>query len=150
MKSEEERAAVARAYYLKNKEKLREKNKRWLAANPGKVAEYSRRFHAKHPERKSEYYRRHRAKRRDQIESNRLKRRYGITREQVEQMKIAQNNQCSICSKELVKSHIDHDHVTGKVRSILCPHCNGALGLLQESARIAFLAASYLQSHGKA
>ena len=29
--------------------------------------------------------------------------------------------------------HIDHDHVTGQVRKILCRSCNGALGKVKEN-----------------
>lgn len=41
-----------------------------------------------------------------------------------------QNNRCAICSCELGTGHlrhIDHDHVTGQIRGILCNKCNRAL-----------------------
>jgi hypothetical protein len=39
----------------------------------------------------------------------------------------------------------DHDHVTGKVRGLLCPNCNQALGLIKDSIETAKSFVSYLQ-----
>jgi hypothetical protein len=43
-----------------------------------------------------------------------------------------QNAQCAICDTPThpLKLNIDHDHVTGKVRGLLCTACNSGLGLL--------------------
>ena len=44
-------------------------------------------------------------------------------------MREEQCNQCEICHKTLTDSfHIDHDHKTKKVRSLLCGKCNTRLG----------------------
>jgi hypothetical protein len=43
--------------------------------------------------------------------------------------------------------HVDHDHVTGKVRAILCYACNSALGLIRESKEIALSLASYIDEY---
>ena len=47
---------------------------------------------------------------------------------------------CEICSKPLSVHGkrqdvfaVDHDHITGKIRGILCASCNTGLGLLQEN-----------------
>ncbi len=64
----------------------------------------------------------------------RVKRKYGLTLEQIEQMRLDQNNQCKTCKREFVKTpHVDHNHKTGEVRGLLCGPCNRALGLLQEN-----------------
>lgn len=39
---------------------------------------------------------------------------------------------------------IDHDHVTGKVRGLLCGTCNRAIGLLQDNPTILTRAIQYL------
>lgn len=54
---------------------------------------------------------------------------YGITSLQYEAMKLKQGG-CGICGKVLrVKKYcVDHDHVTGKVRGLLCSRCNKGLG----------------------
>lgn len=43
-----------------------------------------------------------------------------------------QDNACGICEVPFIghPPNIDHDHVTGEVRGILCNYCNRALGRL--------------------
>jgi hypothetical protein len=48
-----------------------------------------------------------------------LKRRYGITDEEVRGIILAQRGGCGICGAP-DPEHVDHDHVTGEVRGILC------------------------------
>jgi len=43
--------------------------------------------------------------------------------------------------------HIDHDHVTGQVRGLLCGKCNSAIGLLQDDPEIIRAAAKYVMKH---
>jgi len=46
-------------------------------------------------------------------------------------MLIKQNNLCAICHNEFKPFkdiHIDHNHITGKVRGLLCSKCNMSLG----------------------
>lgn len=73
---------------------------------------------------------------------------YGITLEIFGQMLSEQGNACAICRGADKKWCVDHDHATGKVRSILCRNCNLALGNLGDSAKIAAAATAYLIKHG--
>ena len=43
--------------------------------------------------------------------------------------------------------HIDHDHVTGAVRGVLCAACNTAIGLLGDDPARIRMAAAYVESH---
>jgi hypothetical protein len=43
--------------------------------------------------------------------------------------------------------HVDHDHVTGTVRGVLCFTCNAALGQLQDDPEIIRRAADYLEGN---
>ena len=57
-----------------------------------------------------------------------LKKNYGITVEQYEEMLSNQNHRCLICDKheDEVKTRlaVDHNHVTGEIRGLLCTYCN--------------------------
>jgi hypothetical protein len=74
--------------------------------------------------------------------------RHGITKEIYEQMYNAQSGKCYICGIGGVKLHIDHNHTTGKVRSLLCKECNMALGLLKENVDTLNNMIEYLEKDG--
>jgi Recombination endonuclease VII len=75
-----------------------------------------------------------------------LQRKYGITLEQYEQMRLDQDNKCAICSNEFTKSpHTDHDHETGEVRSLLCGTCNKGLGQFKDDPELLRKAAVYIE-----
>ena len=78
-----------------------------------------------------------------------LKYSYGITPEEFEIMLIEQNHKCKICKNNLIhfcrKTHVDHNHVTGKVRGILCNKCNLLIGHALDSIDILKSAIKYLK-----
>ena len=53
-------------------------------------------------------------------------------------MKI-QENTCKLCGASFgpkgKKPALDHDHTTGCIRDVLCLHCNGMLGKVENAAR---------------
>lgn len=61
-----------------------------------------------------------------------LKSRYNITLKQYNQMFENQKGCCAICGihqSKLDKSlGVDHNHITGKIRKLLCCKCNSAVG----------------------
>jgi hypothetical protein len=57
-----------------------------------------------------------------------------------------QNGKCAICSIELDKPVLDHDHTTGYVRAVLCEHCNKGLGHMRDNPELLRLAAAYLET----
>lgn len=80
-----------------------------------------------------------------------LRRRYGMTPKQYDQMLADQGGLCKICKRsetrrnnkgEITPLHVDHCHRTGDVRSLLCNNCNIALGMVGEDPELikAFLA----------
>ncbi|WP_081842766.1 endonuclease VII domain-containing protein [Actinomadura welshii] len=76
-----------------------------------------------------------------------LKHRYGITGDEVEWMVAEQGGVCAICLRADAK-HVDHDHLTGLVRRILCFKCNGGLGQFHDDPVRMRLAADYLELRG--
>ena len=78
---------------------------------------------------------------------------YGLTIEDYNKILGDQNNKCPICDEKLKvigindvrKPNIDHCHVTGKVRGILCHRCNKALGLLRDDIQIIERALNYIR-----
>lgn len=86
-----------------------------------------------------------------------LKKAYGLTMEQYESMLVAQHGVCATCHKpettlshwngNAKRLHVDHDHVTGKVRGLLCGRCNAALGHAGDSITTLLALVQYLQRH---
>jgi hypothetical protein len=74
--------------------------------------------------------------------------RHGITKEIFDEMCITQDQKCYICQQTTDKLHIDHNHVTGDVRKLLCKECNMALGLVKENKFTLNNMINYLEEHG--
>lgn len=68
-----------------------------------------------------------------------IKMRYGITKEEYENMLLKQKGGCAICEKtksghnNTDKMVVDHCHKTKKVRGLLCNRCNTLLGLIDDN-----------------
>jgi hypothetical protein len=83
-----------------------------------------------------------------------LKRNYGMTYKQYQEMLIEQDSKCFLCggpgflmNKERHKLAlvVDHCHETGKVRGLLCHNCNRALGLFKDNPDVLIKAAEYVR-----
>jgi hypothetical protein len=64
------------------------------------------------------------------------KRLYGITIADYDRMFDEQNGLCAVCGSDKAlgrgrRFHVDHDHITGKVRGLLCHLCNTAIGRIE-------------------
>ncbi|MFE2969933.1 endonuclease domain-containing protein [Streptomyces sp. NPDC059340] len=60
-----------------------------------------------------------------------LKHKYGISLEEYDAMLRAQNGACAICGQPCSTGRqlaVDHDHMTGVVRALLCLNCNRNVG----------------------
>ena len=68
---------------------------------------------------------------------------YGISPEDYDAMLAKQGGLCAICLNA-AKLVVDHNHTTGRVRGLLCPECNQAIGLLRENRASLQNAITYL------
>lgn len=74
------------------------------------------------------------------------KRLYGITQIDFDSMLLDQNFNCGICGKGIDSSaHLDHNHMTGELRELLCSNCNVLLGLVGEDINVLEKAIEYLK-----
>ncbi|MEE1669660.1 endonuclease VII domain-containing protein [Streptomyces sp. WAC07094] len=73
-----------------------------------------------------------------------LKRHYGLTQAERDEMVASQRGLCVICLKAPAV-HVDHCHETGKVRGVLCFNCNSAIGKLGDDPDAVRRAAAYLE-----
>lgn len=73
------------------------------------------------------------------------KSKYGVTPEDLERVLRNQGGVCAICSGILTHPHIDHCHISGKFRGILCVTCNTGLGKFGDSVERIQKAIRYLQ-----
>ena len=74
-----------------------------------------------------------------------LKRRYGITAAEYDAMVEAQGGLCVLC-RERPPEHVDHDHMTGTIRGVLCSCCNQGLGNFRDSIATMRAAIDYLET----
>lgn len=86
----------------------------------------------------------------DQDRRSWLKKNYGITPEQYQEMLENQNSKCAICKEEGIikkgKLCIDHSHETNEVRGLLCHGCNLGLGHFQDKIDLLKNAIIYLKN----
>lgn len=64
-----------------------------------------------------------------------------------------QENKCALCLEsndgKKRKLHLDHCHVTGKIRGLLCMRCNMGLGFFKDSVELCKRVLTYLEYYAK-
>jgi len=110
----------ARKWHLERPDYIRRKNAEWKRNNPDYARDWQR------------------------------KRNFGITREEVNTMLISQDYKCIGCEKHFsgnFREYVDHDHVSGKVRGLLCRQCNLILGFINDNEETLNRLALYLKKN---
>ena len=59
----------------------------------------------------------------------------------------SQDFACDICGSEIFPLHVDHCHVSGKFRGLLCNSCNNGLGRFRDNPARLKTAALYLEKY---
>jgi hypothetical protein len=92
----------------------------------------------------------------DKAKSQRLKQ-YGLDLDGYNALRKKQKYCCAVCHKHETEVsqgrakttatalHVDHDHVTNKVRGLLCTNCNTILGKCYDDVKILKQAVNYLK-----
>lgn len=109
-----------RHYYCK--ECQNERGAKWRAANPDKAKEVAKRSQRK----------RH------------LSSTYGMSVDEYDALLEKQGGVCPLCQRELKRPSIDHCHSTGKIRGILCRHCNSSLSVFENDPDAIYRLIAYL------
>jgi hypothetical protein len=131
-----------------DKDKKKQSHKRWVENNKEKYRSITNRckkeWSIRNPEKVREYRRKYNLKHYGYASSPRVKKVYEDIYTPLLQ---AQNGKCSICGSfpNGKRLSIDHNHSTGKIRGLLCSHCNLALGLFQDSVTNLSRAIGYLE-----
>ena len=136
-KDAEQRKEYGRQHYLTNKAQIREKAKLKYKTNKEEIIRQT-----------TEWANRNKDKVRTASRKSKLKK-YGLTPDSFNTMIEAQFHRCKICGvvfDELSRTCVDHCHSTGKVRGILCFHCNTALGHFRDSIETLYAAIDYLEN----
>ena len=81
-----------------------------------------------------------------------MKKTLGIGEKEYNTLLQKQNHCCAICSHPHIdekgkRLHVDHDHITGKIRGLLCNHCNLGLGHFKDNPFFLATAMWYLDSN---
>jgi hypothetical protein len=72
-------------------------------------------------------------------------RRYGISAAEYDSLKKKQNGACAICRRRSKqKLCVDHCHLTGMIRGLLCNRCNLGLGMWRDNQASLIAAVAYL------
>ena len=84
----------------------------------------------------------------DRATDLRLQRTFGITLDEYNCIFEYQKKCCAICKKPVPKGGkrlaVDHCHITGKVRGLLCMSCNRALGKFRDLDELVINAGEYV------
>ena len=93
--------------------------------------------------------------RKEYTQNKHLRYSFGITLDEYKKKLVLQNNVCAICKQpetsllagKVKRLAVDHCHVTGKIRGLLCTNCNLALGGFKDSPTIMLEAIKYITGY---
>jgi hypothetical protein len=117
-----------------------ERNREWYKRNRVEQIARTKRYQATHKKERDEYVKKYRKNNREKIISKLYKMPVG----EWTRMLINQQGLCNICLVQLKKVHVDHCHVSGRVRGLLCVSCNNGLARFRDSVEILNAAIRYL------
>lgn len=139
------------AYRKRNKSEIAKKRKAYQERTKLQKKKYDHKYYQLKIEEKRaygrEYARIHHKHRRKYFKKWCMMNKYGITIEQVSEMKFTQKSRCALCGDKFrgeIDVCVDHNHSTGQVRELLCKRCNLGIGQLREDPQLLLKAHDYL------
>ena len=129
----EKNAAWQRTYRAKNVEKYRASYRRWNMDNKDKINARAKLYRKRY---------------RDKIAASKRRRKFGTDGRALWE---SQRGLCAICKVDLMTltpkhRHLDHDHITKKVRGWLCYNCNHMIGKAKDDPARLQAAIKYLEA----
>ena len=89
----------------------------------------------------------------ENAKNRKLKLLFNITLDEYNDLLKNQNNKCAICKSTNPSGkgnfHVDHCHKTGKIRGLLCHHCNLGLGNFKDDTELLNIAIEYLNKQNQ-
>jgi hypothetical protein len=143
-----ERYAQDPVYRAKEKRQSTERGRSYRQAHKEEINARARAHYQAHKDeinsRSRARYHAHKHDSASPVRTAHLKR-YGISPAEYEALLAKQGGVCAICRKRSKQRLcVDHCHVTGMVRGLLCLKCNGALGYLKDDQASLVAALAYL------
>lgn len=124
-----------------------------MPRTPEKTEEYRLKYNTPlHKKKRAEATARYRLRNPVKWKESRLKKEYNLTIGEYQVLSEVQNHVCAICFMPDTRSNqlvVDHNHVTGEVRGLLCHNCNLGLGNIRESVEIAYSMVDYIIKYEK-
>ena len=138
----DELATKNREYYKNHKDKSLAQKREYDKLHRNERSIYNKKYRNDHREKLVAHQKEYRKAHREEI----LMKKYRLTIENYDKMLVAQNGVCAICGHppNWRCLSVDHNHITGNVRGLLCTNCNMMLGLVDDSIEILRSAIEYL------
>ena len=144
------------------------RNKKYYASRQEEARKLRRKYHLEHKESENKYGREWYANNKERgqttsltwyfdnlerAKANHLRHKFGITVDDYNKLLIAQDGKCAICGKSQIEFDVsfcvDHDHITGEIRGLLCGNCNKALGCFGDDLNTIKAACNYIEKRMK-
>ena len=105
--------------------------------------EYQRRWRKANPDKRDDY-----------AWAGNIKSKYGLSRTDYSFLLENQNGKCKICGRTEKEAGarrlgVDHCHITGQVRGLLCSRCNRGLGAFEDNSCLLQAAMEYLEEYNR-
>jgi hypothetical protein len=133
----------------KSREAANAYKRKWRKKNPNVDKAISRRRYLRKREEVIEKGKKYYKENKRKTKNDTLLRKYGISIEDYEQMVAVQGGLCAICGTSAERLVVDHCHESGNIRSLLCNRCNLGIGLFEDNEDILILAAKYIKRYGE-